>query len=229
MKKASLFILIFALVLSLIMPFSALSAPEDKTSSDETQSSSETECEHSWTDDKDGTSGKHCELCNIDYCEVNGHTIGTKATCTKKAVCKICDDEFGNMTDHSYTDANDCTAKVTCNNCGVLIKAGGNHDWQPATCTKVKTCKTCGATDGNVLIHRWGEGTVTKSPTVTTNGSMRFVCEDCGLIKNQSIYYTSENEASPIDSMLPIIIIAIALLVITIIIVVAVIIKRSRK
>ena len=78
-------------------------------------------------------------------------------------------------------------------------------------------------------MHRWGEGTVTKVPTITTNGSIRFVCEDCGLIKNQSIYFTSENEASPIDSIIPIIIVVVVLLVIAIIVVIVVIVKRRRK
>ena len=227
MKKALLFILVFTFCLSLMAPFSVLAAPKNENSSDKVETSSE--CDHKWVEDKDGTLGKHCKLCNVDYCEVNDHTVGTKATCTKKAVCSVCGDEFGKMTSHSYTDTTDCSVKVTCNNCGIIIKSGGNHDWEPASCTKVKTCKTCGTTEGNVLMHRWGEGTVTKTPTLTTNGSIRFVCEDCGLIKNQSIYFTSENEASPMDSVLPIIIIAVASLVIVIVIVVVVIVKRRKK
>ena len=69
----------------------------------------------------------------------------------------------------------------------------------------------------------------TKTPTATANGSMRFVCEDCGLIKNQTIYFTSENEASPTDFVLPIIIGIIIVLVIAIVVVVIVIIRRRKR
>ena len=224
MKRTFLLMIISILCFLMVMPFSALAEPEDSS-----QNPVESSCEHVWEDDKDGTSGQHCSLCQLDYCEVNGHTEETPASCTKMAVCKICGEEYGETLPHVYTETNDCTAKVLCDNCGEIVKASGSHDWEPATCTKVKTCKTCGATEGDVLIHRWGEGTVTKTPTATANGSMRFVCEDCGLIKNQTIYFTSENEASPTDFVLPIIIGIIVVLIIAIIVVIIVIIRRRKR
>lgn len=224
MKRTFLFMIVCVLCFSMLVPFVSLAEPTDSS-----QETNQTACEHVWADNSDGTFGKYCTLCEIDYCQVNNHTEETPASCTKMAVCKICHQEYGQLLNHKYTESNDCTAKVVCDNCGELIKSAGNHNWEAASCTKVKTCKNCGATEGTVLIHRWGEGTVTKTPTLTVNGSMRFVCEDCGLIKNQTIYFTSENEASPTNFVLPIIIAIIVVLVIAIVVVVIIIIRRRKK
>lgn len=228
MKRTLFLITVFILCIVTMLPFSVLAEP-DNTSSDNTGSTDEVLCEHLWEDDTDGTSGQHCSICLMDYCEVNGHTEGTPASCTKMAVCSVCDEEFGEMLEHEYIETNDCSARITCNNCGELIKAAGKHDWTPASCTAAKTCNTCGMVQGDKLLHRWDEGTVIKQATSTQNGTIKFECLDCHEEKTQNIYFNEENSNGEKDITLPIIICAVAILIVVGIVTLVTILRRRKS
>ncbi len=216
MKKVLVLITVCLLSFTMFLPIYALAENSD-------------ECQHIWIPNSD-ENGQHCETCGKDYCEVMGHTEGTAATCTKLSICSICKKEYGELLDHIYTKTDDCSAKIICDRCGEVIKASGNHDWQKATCTSPKTCKTCGTVEGGILIHRWSEGIITKIPTETTTGSIRFVCEDCGLINNQAIYATNSTEESDIGKfIIPTIIGIIVVLLICAIIVYVLMIKKKKN
>lgn len=213
--KKKLLSLIVVLCL-LISAFGVIYAGAEPTSSEEGISSeppSFVGCEHSWVDNTTAVVGKHCELCNADYCAVMGHEENTPATCTKLAECKICEKEYGELKEHTLPEDenSDCAEEVRCEVCSALIKSAGQHDWSPATCTTQKTCQVCGVTEGDVLMHHWGKGTVTKQPTKNNDGSIRYVCEDCGQIKNQTIYFAEGEDNSSSDVVFIIIIIIVAI------------------
>ncbi len=197
--------LIFAIVLSLLLAPNVLAEPA--------QDSSSGEHTHSWVENED-TVGMHCSICEIDKCEAEGHEQKEAATCTRPAVCCICEKEFGEKAPHMPEEnaESGCAAEVRCKACGEVIKAAGQHQWSPASCTSPKHCLVCGANEGEALMHRWSVGTVTKSPTEGSPGSMRYICEDCGQIKNQTIYYTDSNQSSGSANTLIILIIAIIVL-----------------
>ncbi len=168
-------------------------------------------CNHEWVDNESGSLGKHCTLCGADYCETVGHTEETPATCTKLAVCEVCKKEYGELAEHTYnkTGNQKCTDDIRCNVCDALIQGGGQHTWTPASCTAPKTCQICDTKEGNPLVHRWGKGTITTQPTENNPGSIRYVCEDCGQIKNQAIYQSGEGDGDSGPNVIIIILIVV--------------------
>ena len=207
MKTSTKFITVLALLLCLVISCFSFSVSADPTTSSGSSSGSgvssgsdEEHEEHNWVDNEDGTKGKHCSVCNKNYCDVVGHEQATAATCTKRATCKICGKEYGELAPHTPDDTQTgqgCASEIKCKVCGTVIKAAGQHNWAPATCTSPKHCLVCGAKEGEALMHRWGEGIITKAPTESSPGSMRYVCEDCGEIKAQAIYYSKDDEGGP--------------------------------
>lgn len=54
------------------------------------------------------TEGSHCSVCSAvlvaqQTIKAKGHTVGTAATCTSKAVCATCHQEYGEPLGHDYT------------------------------------------------------------------------------------------------------------------------------
>lgn len=217
MKKASA--LLLSLLLVILLSLFAAADPEGSSSTASGTASGEskepTACEHEWVTDvareEEGIFGKFCSKCGADYCAVNGHTEGHKATCTQKAICSVCKKEYGDFAAHRYSATTDCAKDVVCEDCGAIISKGGNHDWAPATCQSPKICRICGTTEGEPLLHRWSVGIITKEPTSLSEGSVRYVCEDCGEIKNQAIYASSGQSEGGGSALLIVIIVVVVL------------------
>lgn len=57
--------------------------------------------DHTWVD-ATCTQPKHCAECGVTEGDVISHTVGTAATCMKKAVCSVCNQEFGELGAHVY-------------------------------------------------------------------------------------------------------------------------------
>lgn len=182
---------------------------DDKNPVTSGSSQTESDCNHLWIDfEEDGVKGKVCGLCGADYCETVGHKEKTKATCSQKAVCEICEKEFGELAPHTPSTSTSCSVDITCTVCGTVLSKGGEHDWCQPSCTTPKTCKVCGTVEGEKLAHRWGQGIITKEPSAVSAGSIRYVCEDCGEIKNQPIYF-DDGESGGVNPLIPILIIVI--------------------
>lgn len=145
-------------------------------------------CQHVWKDYGDGQNGQYCSLCKLDYCEVNGHTEESPASCSHGAICSVCKKEYGEKSEHIASTPKSCSDATVCTICGEVLKNAGKHDWIPATCQAPKTCRVCGTSEGSTILHRWGTGVITEEAADEKPGSIRFVCETCGEVKTQALY-----------------------------------------
>ena len=164
------------------------STPKTTSSGTSSASKGDDSCAHAWADNSGTTPGKHCTICGADYCELKGHTEEAAANCSHGAICSICKKEYTEKKEHIPNKPTKCSEPTVCTVCGATLQQGGKHDWQQATCQTPKTCRVCGEIEGTTILHRWGTGVVTEEATEDEPGSIRFVCETCGEVKNQAIY-----------------------------------------
>lgn len=114
-----------------------------------------------------------CDICGEK--DIEGHTPGTKATCTTPQVCTECDKELDSKLGHNF------------------ITYVPNGD---ATCTdsgtETATCDRCEATDtraiqGSPAGHNWGEWISVSAPTYEKAGQEQRKCLTCNYVEEKKI------------------------------------------
>lgn len=138
--------------------------------SEPTQTSVETECNHSFRA-ANCTDSQICNKCGVARGPALGHSYAG-ATCTTPQTCTRCGVTKAPALGHSYKAAT-CTTPQTCTRCGVTKAPALGHSYKAATCTTPQTCTRCGATKGSALGHNY----------VNINSST-LSCTGCGATKS---------------------------------------------
>ena len=106
-------------------------------------------------------------------------------------VCIICGAQSA-VIPHVPGEAATMDTPQICTECGYWVKYPLSHEhtfgdkWQIDEVNHWKACTECGEHE-ELIPHNWDEGTVITEPTETMQGSMRYVCKDCGTAQIASI------------------------------------------